>query len=113
MAPLRAQVERQLKDIVESAVFSGGDGFKPNRQLVRLLRFIVSMTLDGKKLKERILLKEFFKLNSIKAGPENAIARRAVGRLRKRLDLYYATLGIEAPLQIEIPDEQYYANLLR
>ena len=106
----RRQVENQLKRILDSDVFAGRGGFKKVERLAALLNHIVTETLDGRDVTENSLLIDFYKLSSEELTIDNTIARRNAGRLRGRLQDYYATQGLDEPLLIEIPTGQYVAE---
>jgi len=102
--------EKQLERILASDVFAGGGKFRKNEELAKLLRHIVMETLAGRTPTDTTLLLDFFKLPVDAVKEKNPIARVAVGRLREKLPVYYATFGIDDPYFLEIPSGQYGAR---
>ena len=101
----RIQIEQQLRRIITSRVFAGGDGVKKNEQLARMLEYIVTKTLNTNRVSENDLLIDFFGIL-----PQdcygNSIARSTLVRLRKKLATYDALVGLNDPVLIEVPKGQ-------
>lgn len=85
--------------------------FKPAEQMQRLLTHIVSETLAGntKNLMAKNLAIDVFGTPPAKLGDLSAV-RVEIGRLRRRLQRYYATEGANDPMVIDIPKGGYVAS---
>jgi len=85
--------------------------FKAAEQMQRLLTHIVSETLAGntKNLMAKNLAIDVFGTPAAKLGDLSAV-RVEIGRLRRRLQRYYATEGALDPVVIDIPKGGYVAS---
>ncbi len=84
--------------------------FREAPRLQSLLRFIVSLTLEGKahQIKEATIASEVFG----RAGTNgDSLVRSAAGRLRARLEDYYRQSGAGDPIVIVIPKGSYVPEL--
>jgi hypothetical protein len=99
----RELVDEQIRRILASDVFANSD------RLRRLLEFVGYETLSGR----RELLKEYnlgvgvFDRGASYDPRTDPIVRVEAGRLRTRLAKYYATVGEEDPLIIDLPKGGY------
>ena len=100
-----AEVRQQLERILSDAAFSGA-----NRRS-RLLRYLVEQALDDhpESLKESIIATEVFDRSPDYDPQIDSVVRVEVGRLRDRLDKYYAKAGPE-PVRIQKSRESGYRH---
>jgi TolB-like protein len=97
-------VRRQLSRIVAS------DGFARSDRLRRLLEFLVLAVLDGRQqaLNEYNLAIEVFnRQKGHYTSDSDPIVRVQTGRLRRKLDGYYASEGKNEPVIIQVPPRSY------
>src|SRR5215475_6822720 len=101
----RTQLERVLSS----------SGFVRNERLSRFLRFLVERHLEGKdeELKESVIGVEIFARAPDYNPKRDAIVRTEAGRLRARLNEYYADAGKNDPLVIELPKGGYVPVIRR
>ena len=104
MAISRIQVELELKRILGSEIFAGGRHAAPEKS-GQLLAHIVIGTLDGISLTQNALLIDFYGYEPSDVDADRDDARIGVLRLRKKLDEYNASVGINDPIVIDIPKE--------
>ena len=96
---------KQLEKILSSKQFSSA------KKISSLLKFIVHETLDGcvKKIKAFTIAMEVFQRDTTFDPQQDPIIRVQAGNLRKRLENYYLTDGINDPIIIDIPKGGYSA----
>ncbi len=96
-------VRAQLDRILASEAFSHSE--RPGR----FLRLLVEYTLrgDAAKLNEYLLAIEVFNRKPTFDPSSDPIVRVEAGRLRRRLQEYYGTLGLEDPVIIDLPQRTY------
>lgn len=101
-ADVRAEVDRIL----------ASKGFANAGRLSRLLRYIVDKTLANQadQLKEYAVGVEVFDRNETYDPRLDSIVRVEAGRLRSRLDEYYAGDGAGSPIRINLPRGGYVAQ---
>ena len=105
-APIeRGIVEQQLKRILASSQFS------ETTRLARFLDYVVRQTLDGNQeaLKGYTIGLDVFDKPEDFDPSIDTIVRVQAGKLRSRLDLFYAGEGLDDPLRIIIPKGSYAA----
>ncbi len=105
MAPNPKLVERYVQKILATLEFPSGG------QLVALLRYLVDAELEGKsdRVKGYSIGVDVLGRDSSFDPNSDAIVRVQVGRLRKALNYYYATVGANDRIRIEIPKGAYRA----
>jgi hypothetical protein len=96
-------VRAELERILESPHFAAADRAR------KFLRYLVEQTLDDKaqRLKEYTIAVEVFDRDESFDPVTNPSVRVEASRLRRRLELYYLTLGREDPVLIEVPRGSY------
>lgn len=101
------QVRAQLERIASSSGFAGAE------RLTQFLRYIVEEALGGRgdRLKGRIIAREVFGRGADFDPQNDAIVRVEAGRLRSRLQEFYATVGRQDPVRIDIPKGGYAPTL--
>lgn len=101
--PSHEEIRRQLQAILASAPFANAARSR------RFLSHIVDQTLAGRTdgIKELVLGIEVFDRAGDFDPKIDTIVRVEAGKLRKRLDEYYANEGASAPLLIEVPKGSY------
>ena len=79
--------------------------FCTSKRCVDFLRYIVERTLAGQQseLKERTIGIEVFGRSATYETNDDAVVRIKASEVRKRLGLYYAGSGKDAPIRIELP----------
>lgn len=107
MAISKRQIEMLLSNILASPVFAGGAQLKRSARLSDLLDFIVQRYLAEKPVTEMILLLDFWEIDPADIGADKATARKAMARLRKKLEDYSQTYGIDDAIALTIPIGQY------
>ncbi len=97
------RVKAQLERILASSEFMGGE------RLGQFLRYVVEQTLNGQSgsIKQYSVAVEAFGYGADFDPQSNPIVRMEAKRLRRALDLYYLTHGIEDPVRIDIPKGRY------
>jgi TolB-like protein len=97
------RVHRELARIMTSPAFSRAE--RP----ARFLAFLVEHALRGErgKLNEYVLASEVFHRRPDFDPASDPIVRVEAGRLRRRLQDYYAGEGQDSPLRIELPARRY------
>ena len=102
---VRAELERVL----------ASKGFQSAGRLSRLLRHVTEKTLagDADQLKEYTVGVEVFDRDTSYDPRLDAIVRVEAGRLRSRLDEYYANGGVAHEIRIELPRGAYVARFTR
>ena len=102
---VRAELERVL----------ASKGFQNAGRLSRLLRYVTERTLagDGDQLKEYAVGVEVFDRDASYDPRLDSIVRVEAGRLRSRLDEYYANGGTASEIRIELPRGGYVAQFTR
>jgi len=97
------QVRIELTHIIES------DLFRDTTRLKRFLTYIVTETLNGRgnRLKGYSLGVEVFDKADDFDPQADTIVRVQAGQLRRRLDLYYATQGVNNTVRILVPKGSY------
>ena len=102
---VRAELDRVL----------ASKGFQNAGRLSRLLRYVTEKTLagDADQLKEYAVGVEVFDRDASYDPRLDSIVRVEAGRLRSRLDEYYANGGLEADIRIELPRGGYVAQFKR
>jgi adenylate cyclase len=98
-----ADVRQQLDRILDSPGFAG------SVRLKRFLRYVVEQQLagEGAKLKEYAIGVEVFDRKEPYDPRLDSIVRVEAGRLRSKLDEYYATEGAADPVRISLPRGSY------
>lgn len=96
-------VQAHLEKVLDSATFRGAERSR------RLLKFIVEQTLQGRAdhLKDYTLGAEALGRGDDFDPRTDPIARVEMSRLRSRLDVYYATDGVQDEVRISIPKGGY------
>jgi len=96
-------VRTQLERILASNQFAAAEGAR------KLLRFVVEQSLEGRadRLKEYTLATEVFGRDASFDPKINPTVRVEAGRLRRRLEHYYLTVGRADPVLIELPRGGY------
>jgi adenylate cyclase len=99
------QVEQQLERILASQDFRASD------KLSAFLRFVVEETLAGRsdRIKGYTVATEVFGRPADFDPAADPVVRIQAGRLRRRLDTYYHTIGADDSLVVEIPKGRYAA----
>jgi hypothetical protein len=100
------EVRTELERILASK------GFQNAGRLSRLLRYVTEKTLSGEseQLKEYAVGVEVFDRDPSYDPRVDSIVRVEAGRLRTRLDEYYANDGAGSPLRITLPKGGYVAH---
>lgn len=90
-------------------------GFQNAGRLSRLLRHVTEKTLagDADQLKEYAVGVEVFDRDASYDPRLDSIVRVEAGRLRSRLDEYYANNGVNSQIRIELPRGGYVAQFTR
>lgn len=83
--------------------------FRSSKRSQDFLRYVVEHTLEGHAdmLKERTIGIEVFGRSTSYEPSDDATVRVKAGDVRKRLGLYYAELGAQNPVRIELPAGTY------
>ena len=102
-APHDDDVRAQLARILASAQFAQAEGAR------RLLAYVVEQSLAGRadQLKEYTLATDVFGRDASFDPKLNPAVRVEAGRLRRRLEHYYLTLGVRDPVLVELPRGGY------
>jgi TolB-like protein len=102
---VRAELDRVL----------ASKGFQNAGRLSRLLRHVTEKTLagDADQLKEYAVGVEVFDRDASYDPRLDSIVRVEAGRLRSRLDEYYANGGVAGEIRIELPRGGYVAQFTR
>ncbi len=103
------ETQNALKLILESTIFSNAP------RMSRLLNFLVDKALTGavREVSEYTVGIEAFDQGSSYDTNENPIVRVQVGRLRKKLKIYYATIGSNSDVEISISTGSYMPLIRR
>ncbi|MGZ4976102.1 MAG: hypothetical protein ACXV8O_03020 [Methylobacter sp.] len=105
-----AEVRAALEAILASSVFANAPRMR------RLLRFLVGKAISGSvrdTSEYAIGIAVFDRDLSIYSVSEDPIVRVQVGRLREKLKVYYATLGVGSSIEISIPIGSYMPVIQR
>ena len=96
-------IRDQLSTVLESALFAHAE------RLGRFLKFVVDETLDGRadRLNQYAVAMDVFDRDETFDPSIDAIVRVEAGRLRSKLLEYYAELGRNDPIRIELPKRSY------
>ncbi len=96
-------VEHQLMKILASRYF------KSAQQIQKFLTYVVRKKLAGqqKKLKQYTIAVEGLKLPTDFDSDNNPLIRIVAGRVREKLEKYYAKEGVDDPLVISVPKGSY------
>lgn len=94
-------IRLQLQRILESPEF------RASKRCQDFLAFVVEQTLGGLPLKERTVGAGVFGRNASYNTNEDGIVRIKAGEVRKRLGLYYAGMGSQDEIEIELPVGSY------
>ena len=99
-------IREQLSAVRNSALFAHAD------RLARFLNFVVDETLDGRgdRLNQYAIAMDVFDRDETFDPSIDAIVRVEAGRLRSKLLEYYAELGRDDPIRIELPKRSYAAK---
>lgn len=91
------QIENALDAVLASKEFSGADRLK------EFLHYVVSEDLAGRSdfLRAKTIAMDIYHRGSGETDAENLV-RVDAGRLRRRLDVYYAGTGNQAPIRVHI-----------
>ena len=97
------RVKAQLERILTSSEFRSG------KRLGQFLNYVVEQSLNGqaRSIKQYSVAVEAFGYGTDFDPQSNPIVRIEAKRLRRALDLYYLTHGIEDPIRIDIPKGSY------
>ncbi len=100
-----ATIRGQLDIVLNSVLFTHAE------RLGRFLKFVVNETLHGRaaRLNQFAIAIEVFDRDETFDPAIDAIVRVEAGRLRSKLIEYYAELGRDDPIRIEIPKRSYNA----
>jgi len=106
----RKDKERELEEVLASRPFSGsertepgGKQYRASRQSSAFLKYLVTETLEGRPVTDEIATQDFFRRKPQTVAQGQSIARVNLRILRKKLEEYYLTEGIEDPIRIAIP----------
>ena len=102
----KGAIRDQLGTVLESALFAHAE------RLCRFLKFVVDETLDGRadRLNQYAIAIDVFDRDETFDPAIDAIVRVEAGRLRSKLLEYYAELGGDDPIRIELPKRSYAAT---
>ena len=100
------EIRNQLSTVLDSVLFAHAE------RLGRFLKFVVDETLDGRadRLNQYPIAIEVFDRDETFDPAIDAIVRVEAGRLRSKMIEYYAELGREDPIRIELPKRSYAAT---
>ncbi len=100
------EIRDQLGTVLESALFAHAE-----RQ-ARFLKFVVDETLAGRadRINQYAIAVDVFDRDETFDPAIDAIVRVEAGRLRSKLLEYYADLGRDDPIRIELPKRSYAAT---
>ena len=100
-----ATIRGQLDIVLNSVLFTHAE------RLGRFLKFVVNETLHGRaaRLNQFAIAIEVFDRDETFDPAIDAIVRVEAGRLRSKLIEYYADLGRDDPIRIELPKRSYNA----
>jgi hypothetical protein len=103
------EVRVQLARILDS------EGFRGARNRARFLDYVVARTLDGawETLKEYTIGVEVFDRGADFDPRGDGVVRTQAGLVRKHLEVYYETEGIDDPIEIAVPKGRYVARFQR
>jgi TolB-like protein len=103
MTPSRDEIQQQLRRLLSSATFSSAN------RLSRFLQFVVDKALAGEsdRLKEYVIGIEVFDRDSQYDPRVDSIVRVEAGRLRTKIQEYYASYGREDIVLIRLPKGGY------
>jgi adenylate cyclase len=101
-----AAIRDQLNIVLNSVLFTHAD------RLGRFLNFVVDETLGGRadRLNQFAIAIEVFDRDETFDPSIDAIVRVEAGRLRSKLIEYFAELGRDDPIRIELPKRSYVAT---
>ena len=101
--PPDGAVRSQLERILES------EDFAPSERIKAFLRYVVEETLAGRseRLKEYGIATDVFDRDESFDPQTNTIVRVEAGRLRRRLERYYLTVGQRDEIRIDLPKGTY------
>jgi adenylate cyclase len=107
--PASHEVRAALEAVLSS------DGFAQSSRQQKFLRHVVEETLAGRSasLKEYSLALEVFDRDESFDPQTSSIVRVEASRLRSKLQQYYATVGRQADVRIEIPTGTYVPTFVR
>ena len=99
-------IREQLNGVLENVLFAHAE------RLSRFLKFVVDETLDGRadRLNQYAIAIQVFDRDETFDPSVDVIVRVEAGRLRSKLLEYYAELGREDPIHIELPKRSYAAT---
>ena len=102
-------IRDQLNTVLNSVLFTHAE------RLGRFLKFVVDETLEGRadRLNQFAIAIDVFDRDETFDPSIDAIVRVEAGRLRSRLIEYYAELGRDDPIRIELPKRSYAATFQR
>ncbi len=97
------RVKAQLERILTSSEFSAG------KRLGQFLRYVVAQTLNGQSgiIKQYTVAVEALGYGADFDPQSNPLVRIEAQRLRRALDQFYYTHGVEDPIRIDIPKGSY------
>ena len=101
-------VERQLRRILSSPLFQS------SRRLSDFLRYVVTLTLEGKagQITQQSLAVQVLGRHDYDAVADSAI-RVAAGRLRAKLREYYQSDGVNDSIAIGLPKSRYIPSFAK
>lgn len=101
----KTECRQALEAIVQSRTF------EDVHRLRSFLEYVAAATLENsrKKIRAKLIAADVYRRSSDEIGDPEAIVRVDAGRLRRRLELYYATEGASDPVIISIPKGGYTA----
>jgi len=102
-------IRDQLNTVLNSVLFTHAE------RLSRFLKFVVDETLGGRvdRLNQFAIAIDVFDRDETFDPSIDAIVRVEAGRLRSKLIEYYAELGRDDPIRIELPKRSYVATFQR
>jgi hypothetical protein len=99
-------LKKSLEDILSTPRFAA------SKRYPALLQYVVEKTIRGEvdTLKERTIGIDVFHRPPNYDTNSDTVVRYTAGEVRKRLALYYHEVGIDSPIQIELPAGSYVAE---
>src|SRR5256714_7816899 len=103
MIPHREETLEQLDRLLHSRILQGSESLKA------FLKFVVIKSVESQEtqLKEYIIATEVFGRSTNYDSRNDSVVRVQAGRLRAKLQEYYATEGKDDPVLIDLPKGHY------
>ena len=103
----RTALRKHLQDVLE------GPTFKSSPRCGQFLRYVVEQTIAGNRdsLKERLVGVELFGRSPSYDTGDDAIVRVTASDVRRRLQQYYGTYGLDADFRISLPQGSYVPEI--